>query len=377
LQQVEALESLHGMLASLAEGHLECVDRQPRGRRAALEVEVHGLDTVAVAFEDGGLDHVLELPHVAGPIVRTELIHRRMGHPADFRALEALPLANDEVAHEERDVLAPLAQWGQSELHHLQAVQEVLSERPLSNARGEVDVGRRDQTEVGAHELRAAETPELALLEDAEQLRLCVQGQVPDLVEEQRGAVCQLEHARAPRVGAGERTPLVAEELALEGAGRNRVAVERHQVVPATRAQPVEDTGHQLLARSRLAGDQDRDVGGRDALELLPQARGSRTPPPQNAFGIDLDLDKFGTARRHDGRTTTAHIRDADGGLLSHTPCPNVRTYSDRVRSVKNRVTSGTQSSPRDHAAAARFVRWSEKNSPHKNGHDQLRIARG
>ncbi len=82
----------------------------------------------------------------------------------------------------------------------------------------QVDVGGGDQAEVGAHEARAAEAAELALLQDAQQLGLRVERQVADLVEEERAAVGQLEHAGALRVGAGERAALVTEELALERA---------------------------------------------------------------------------------------------------------------------------------------------------------------
>ena len=51
-----------------------------------------------------------------------------------------------------------------------------------------------------------------------------VEGQVADLVEEQRRRVGQLEAADLPRKRAGERALLVAEELALDegGAGSPR-----------------------------------------------------------------------------------------------------------------------------------------------------------
>ena len=69
---------------------------------------------------------------------------------------------------------------------------------------------------VGAQRLVAADAPELARLEHAQQLRLHVEGQLADLVEEQRAAVGVLERALARRDGAGERAALVPEELALD-----------------------------------------------------------------------------------------------------------------------------------------------------------------
>ena len=62
----------------------------------------------------------------------------------------------------------------------------------------------------------AADALDLALLEDAEQLGLRLQGQLADLVEEERAPVGQLEAADPPGDGAGEGALLVAEQLALD-----------------------------------------------------------------------------------------------------------------------------------------------------------------
>src|SRR5208282_2275814 len=71
-----------------------------------------------------------------------------------------------------------------------------------------------------------ADAVELALLQDAEQFRLGVRGQLADLVEEDRAALGQLESAHAPRDGAGKGTLLVAEKLALHEPGRKSGAVD-------------------------------------------------------------------------------------------------------------------------------------------------------
>src|SRR5438105_6488593 len=55
-----------------------------------------------------------------------------------------------------------------------------------------------------------------ALLQDAQQLRLQGIGHVPDLVEEERAAVGELELAGTVAVRPGEGAPGVAEELALQ-----------------------------------------------------------------------------------------------------------------------------------------------------------------
>ena len=79
---------------------------------------------------------------------------------------------------------------------------------------------RRDDADVGTFRPRAPETLELVLLQDAQQLRLELERNVADLVEEERAAVGELEPPDLLRDRAGERAALVPEELALEQARR-------------------------------------------------------------------------------------------------------------------------------------------------------------
>ena len=67
--------------------------------------------------------------------------------------------------------------------------------------------------------------------------------------------------------GAGERAAHVAEQLGLEQRFRQRAAVERDERPVAPRRVEVDGARHQLLARARLAGDQDRAGGGGDGLD--------------------------------------------------------------------------------------------------------------
>src|ERR1043165_4827039 len=87
-------------------------------------------------------------------------------------------------------------------------------------------VGRRDHPDVDPFGARAAQALELVLLEDAQQLRLQLERDVADLVEEKRSPVGQLEAADALRDGSRERPPLVTEQLALEEAGGDGGAVD-------------------------------------------------------------------------------------------------------------------------------------------------------
>ncbi len=59
----------------------------------------------------------------------------------------------------------------------------------------QLDVARGDDADVDADRLDGAEPHELLLLDDAEQLRLRLEIDVPDLVEEDRSAVGDFEEA--------------------------------------------------------------------------------------------------------------------------------------------------------------------------------------
>ena len=75
------------------------------------------------------------------------------------------------------------------------AVVEILAERPVLHGLLEVDVGGRNQAERGLDRPLAADALDLAFLDRAQQLGLQVEPEVADLVEEQRAAVGELELA--------------------------------------------------------------------------------------------------------------------------------------------------------------------------------------
>src|SRR5258706_9425195 len=98
-----------------------------------------------------------------------------------------------------------------------------------------------------------ADARELAALEHAQQLRLEVERQLADLVEQQRAAVRRFECADARAIRTGERTLLVTEELALHQLRRNRRAVDddKRSVLASTLA--MDRFGSGVLAAAGLA----------------------------------------------------------------------------------------------------------------------------
>ncbi len=136
---------------------------------------------------------------------------------------------------------------------HVDAEVEILAEAPGLHLVVEVPVGGADQAHVDADRLGAADRPDLAVLQRAQQLRLHLGPHVADLVEEQGAAVGHLEQAALGADGAGERAARVAEQLGLEQRLGQRRAVDRHERRVGARRVGVDGARDQLLAGARLA----------------------------------------------------------------------------------------------------------------------------
>ena len=84
----------------------------------------------------------------------------------------------------------------------------------------QVAVGGGDHADVDSGRFGRADSLEFALLQDPQQLGLQFRIEFADLVEKQRSAVGQFEAAHLVGDRAGERSLDVAEQLALDQAGR-------------------------------------------------------------------------------------------------------------------------------------------------------------
>ena len=79
-------------------------------------------------------------------------------------------------------------------------------------------------------------------------------------------SACSKRPRRSSR-GAGERALLVAEQLRFEQVGRERRRVERDERLRGARAVPVQRARHEFLAGARLARDEHRHAGAREAAD--------------------------------------------------------------------------------------------------------------
>src|SRR5258707_721627 len=118
-----------------------------------------------------------------------------------------------------------LAQRRQGHRHHVQSVVEILPEASGLHFRREIAVGGGHQANVHLERLGSADPFEFALLQDAQQFDLQGGRNLPDLVEEQRASVGELEATLLAADRAGERASFVSEQLALQKAFRQCSAI--------------------------------------------------------------------------------------------------------------------------------------------------------
>ncbi|MNM92038.1 hypothetical protein D3C81_1043570 [compost metagenome] len=150
-------------------------------------------------------------------------------------------------------------------------------------------MGRTDHPYIHPHLTATTDPPEAAVIEKTQQLGLQVRRHLPHFIEEHRTAIAQLQQAWfAAALGAGEGAGGVAEQFAFGQALGQRGAVkgQERRIAPGTEG--VAGTSHQLLARARLALDQQWRLKAchlvQAHLEFLERYR--VTEQPLQPFGM-------------------------------------------------------------------------------------------
>src|SRR5262245_59182029 len=241
-----------------------------RLRLAADDVaEIVDVDDVARRHDQQALDGVLQFADVSLP---ARLLHElERGRREPLRAAVVLAAEDvHEVTDERGDVLAPVAQRRDADGDDAQAEVEVLPEGPLLDLRVEILVRGCDDADVDLDGARGSQALHFPFLQHAEHLGLRLGGHIPDFIQENSPPVGLLELADLLLGGARERALLVPEELRLDQRFGNRGAVHLDERLPAAQAVAMDRPRDELLADAALAEQQDRRVGGRRALDGVP-----------------------------------------------------------------------------------------------------------
>ncbi|KAG9613773.1 hypothetical protein KCV01_g966, partial [Aureobasidium melanogenum] len=285
----------------------------PQGFRPFARPRLAGGEPAQVAREDfpTGRDHreapaeVFQLAHVAGILALLDQLHRATRETLR-RQVEIGRRLGEEMFRKQGNIAAPLPQRRQRNTHHVQAVLQVGAEQAGSDAGVQVLMRGGDDAHVAAQRLATAHAVILATGQHAQQARLQAHRHVADLIEEQRAALGLLEAADMPACRAGKGARLVAKQFAFQQLSRNRGGVQRHIRLAATCAFLMQRTGHQFLARPRLAGDQHVEVAGRHAPDQAKHLAHRRALAEQGVRILAQLGNNYVLARR---RQRTFHRR--------------------------------------------------------------------
>ena len=189
---------------------------------------------------------------------------------------------------------------------------------------------RRDHARVDADRRRRADAHEPLVLQEAQEVRLRLERQVADLVEEDGAAFRALQAALAALMSAGERALLVAEQLRLNQTGGQRAAVDRHERPAPARRMVVDRAGDELLAGTAFAADQHRRIDAHDLVECAIDLQHSRAPPHH-----PITAGRLGLALRQplDERRPAERVADDD-----EQPVEVERQRVEIVKSFDNRL---------------------------------------
>ena len=194
------------------------------------DAEVPCLDEFRPGHEHASLHRILELANVAGPGIVDDGLESRA--PEAELSPVLLVAALEERVGDEHDVLGPVTQGGERQVHDRQAIVEVFPEPPGLKLHLQIFVGGRDHPGVYAEHLAAADPLDRPLLEKAEELHLKQGAHLTDFIEEERATFRELEPALPLNMRACVGALFVAEQLRLQQGVRDRPAVDRHKRAP-------------------------------------------------------------------------------------------------------------------------------------------------
>ncbi len=154
-------------------------------------------------------------------------------------------------------------------LDRIEPEQQILTKAPRRHLARKIGVGRRENAHVDASRPGGTDPLHFPGLQHPQELGLLPEAERPDLVQQERATLRQLESADPVGARIGERALHVAEHLALEQTLGEPAEIDRHQRPGRARRGGVQPLGHDFLAGPVLAADEDVRIGGRHAVHEL------------------------------------------------------------------------------------------------------------
>ena len=222
------------------------------GRIGGAKFDRLDADLGAVGQQDGAVDGVLQLAHIAAPGMAGQAQQRRRDSGRNGRPFTSAYLRAKCSA---RAAISPgrSRSGGMRRRHDVQAEIQILTEGAARAPRPmQVAVGGGEDAHVHLYRRGAAQPVDLPLLQRAQQLGLQAHVHLADLVQQQGAAVGGLEFADAARHGAGEGALLVAEQFRFQQVFGDGGAVQRDERAGGAAGAAVDDGAPGPPCRCRI-----------------------------------------------------------------------------------------------------------------------------
>ena len=178
----------------------------------------------------------------------------------------------------------------------------------------------------------STEPLELALLQDAQELGLCGQAHLADLIEEQHSSRGEFQLAWLCLVRARECAALVSKQLGFEQLLGKGGTVQRHERTALPRGRCVDEPRDDFLAGAGLAGHEHRRIGLATCVALRSTSRHSGDSPAICMCGA-LTVSIFAMHQLHVRSIRDAFINSQHRSPPCHSRLWRPRDDSHNLRS--------------------------------------------
>ncbi|HKS81207.1 MAG TPA: hypothetical protein VJR23_06845 [Candidatus Acidoferrales bacterium] len=268
----EPIEALEGVKNVSALGVLECGQGQPAPDRRTAQFAQGRSQRPARGQDDGAFDEILKLADIARPGVLDEPFHTLLRDNFDA-FLHSAGEHCDEILDKQGNILSALPQWRDTHGKNVEPVIEVASKFTFGHHARQVPARCCHEPSVHTNRMDAAEPFKFLLLHNSQKLRLKFEGNITDLIQEQRAFVGQIKTPNLPVERTREGTSFMTEEFALEQSSGDRSAIDfcEGAILPAT--SQVDSASDEFLAGSSFAQDQDCGIRGGYGLNFLQRVK--------------------------------------------------------------------------------------------------------
>ena len=184
------------------------------------------------------------------------------------------------MARQLRQVSQPLSQGGHANLQDIQPVVEIFAKPAILDCLLQVDMGGGKNPDIDGDRPTAPDALDVLFLKKAQQIRLQLQRQIADFIQQQRSAVGSLDSPHLALMGPGEGALLVAEQLRLDEVLRNAATVDGNERLIRAAREIMQCARNHFLAGTAFAANHHRRVRGSKACDQ-PARFGHRPALPQ------------------------------------------------------------------------------------------------